>query len=164
MAWLDAVDFIDDWIGDDPPTDEGLVAKWIGKAERLLRREFPTLKQRLEAADADPDLQGTVEDVLSAMVARVFRNPEGIRQRQETDGSFTGSITFSGDSPGTLFLTDGERDALREPGSVGSGQAFSISMNGSGYSQHLLWCDRTWVDGRCSCGASIAGRPIYELG
>lgn len=163
MAWTSEDDVIDSWIGNDVPTDMGLVARWIGRAERLLRREFPNLQARVNAG-GEPELEETIRDVVTAMVTRVFRNPEGIRQMQETDGSFTGSITFSGDQPGALALLDSERDALRDPGAASSGQAFSIHMNSGDSANHVPWCDRTWDASRCSCGVVVAGRPIYETG
>ncbi|WP_461004567.1 hypothetical protein [Trueperella pyogenes] len=163
MAWTSAEDVIEAWIGENVPTNLPLLTRWIAKAERLLRREFPTLPARLESGK-EPDLKETVCDVVIAMVTRVFRNPEGIRQMQETDGSFTGSVTFSGDQPGGLVLLDSERDALRDPGSPKAGQAFSISMGGYRYAAHLPWCDATWDPATCSCGVRVAGKPIYELG
>ena len=161
MVWTAVDELIDSWIGDNLPTDHALVGRWIARAERMLRREFPTLQQRVDNGD-EPDLLETVKDVVTAMVTRVFRNPEGVRQMQETDGSFTGSITFSGDQPGGLALLDSERDALRDPGTGKAGQAFSIGMGGNYGVPHLPWCDYTWNPDRCSCGVSIAGYPIYE--
>lgn len=46
---------------------------------------------------------------------------------------------------------------------VGGGQAFSIDM-GYETSTHWPWCDRGVGASTCSCGASIAGFPIYEGG
>lgn len=163
MAWTSADDVLADWIGHDVPDNDETLRRWIERAERLLRREFPDLTFRVESDD-EPDLMDTIRDVVSAMVTRVFRNPEGIRQRQETDGSFTGSITFGGDQPGMLTLLDAERDALRAPGEAKSGKAFSIQVSGGRYEQHLPWCDVMFSTKSCSCGASIADRPIYEGG
>ena len=163
--WLTAEDLIADWIGDDKPYGmEDTINRWIGRAERMLRREFPTLPQRLQAPGVEPDLADTVKDVLSAMVTRVIRNPEGIRQRQETDGGFTGSITFSGDTPGELYLTDSERDSLREPDKPRIGQAFNVALAPAGCGIHVPWCDLLLGGNTCSCGAVVAGYPIYERG
>lgn len=163
MAWATSDDVIDDWIGNDVPTNTLAIDRWIARAERLLRREFPDLQARIEA-ETEPDLLDTVKDVVSAMVTRVFRNPEGIRQRQETDGAFTGSITFGGDQPGALVLLESERDSLKPPGSGKTGQAFSIGVNSGSCVRHIAWCTVKMGGENCSCGATIAGRPIYEGG
>jgi hypothetical protein len=91
---------------------------WVDKAERLLRAKVPSLQARVDADPVtEPDLLGNVKDVVTAMVQRVFRNPEGIRQRQETTGPFTGSVTFGGDQPGSLWVTDAELSMISPSGS-----------------------------------------------
>ena len=165
MSWTTPDDVIASWIGDDVPTDADLIQRWIDRAERLLRREFPDLQDRIDSGD-EPDLEATVIDVVAAMVTRVFRNPAGHRSvsGQETTGQFSGSntITFGGDNPGALGLLDEERDALRPPDAPRGGQAFSIGVAPAGATDHLPWCS-LWFTGKwCSCGTDIAGRPIYE--
>ena len=165
MTWATPDDVIASWIGDDVPTDTGLIQRWVDRAERLLRREFPDLQDRIDSGD-EPDLEATVVDVVAAMVTRVFRNPAGHRSvsGQETTGQFSGSntITFGGDNPGALGLLDEERDALRPPDAPRGGQAFSIGVAPAGATDHLPWCS-LWFTGKwCSCGADIAGFPIFE--
>ncbi|WP_406714724.1 Gp19/Gp15/Gp42 family protein [Trueperella pyogenes] len=160
--WATADDVIADWIGEDVPTNKALVSRWVARAERYLRREIPSLQARIEEG-AEPDLRETVVDVISAMVARVFRNPEGIRQRQETDGSFTGSITFAGDTPGELFLTDRERDSLLAPQDrKGAQAAFTFGPDNYAGGGHRPWCSLMFGAKYCSCGVDIAGQPIFE--
>ncbi|MDY5132244.1 Gp19/Gp15/Gp42 family protein [Actinotignum urinale] len=163
-VWLTAEELLQDWLGEGAPVgQEETIQRWIGRGERLLRREFPTLSTRLTSGQ-EPDLAETVKDVLSAMVTRVLRNPEGQRTFNKTAGPYSESVTYGGDTPGSLFLTDAERASLREPGK-GQGKAYSISLqNTSPTGGHLLWCSNQLVGGRCSCGADIAGRPIYEGG
>lgn len=133
MAWTDVDDVSGGWIGDDIPEDDGLVQKWIDRAERLIRREFPDLQARIDAA-AEPDLEDTVVDVVAAMVTRVFRNPSGHRSisGQETTGQFSGSntITFGGNNPGALELLDAERAALGGPDAHRGRRAFSVLPGG----------------------------------
>ena len=43
------------------------------------------------------------------------------------------------------------------------GGAFTLDMVGTG-TYHLDWCAATLGASYCSCGADIAGTPIYELG
>lgn len=44
-----------------------------------------------------------------------------------------------------------------------TGGAFAVDMLGTSTS-HLAWCSLTMGAAYCSCGADIAGYPIYELG
>lgn len=127
MAWTTAAEVIDAWIGDDAPDDTAKVDNWIGKAERLLRSKVPSLQARLAVEPAtEPDLLGNVKDVVTEMVQEVFRNPEGVRQRQEGTGPFTGSVTYGGDKPGSLRVTAEQLERLAAPG--GSRGAFTIDM------------------------------------
>lgn len=127
VNWTDAAEVVAAWIGDDAPTDSAKVDLWIGRAERLLRSRVPGLALRV-AADpvVEPDLVDNVKDVVTSMVQRVFRNPEGVRTRQETTGPFSGSVTLGGDQPGELWITDDELSRLVLTGQ-GRG-AFSIDM------------------------------------
>lgn len=163
-SWTAPADVVGSWIGDDPPDDVDLVQRWIDRAERMVRREVPSVPDRL--AEDEPDLLDTVRDVVAAMVTRVFRNPSGHRSvtGQETTGQFSGTntITFGGDNPGALELLDDERDALKPPSSRRTGQAYSIGMGGVHYSRHLPWCSLYFTGEWCSCGVDIAGRPIFE--
>lgn len=56
-----------------------------------------------------------------------------------------------------------ELQAICSPGPVGR-QAFSIDTAPSLGSAHLPWCNVAFGAPYCSCGADIAGEPIYELG
>ncbi|MHA7210795.1 hypothetical protein [Arthrobacter sp. MDT1-65] len=139
MAWTSAADVISAWVGSDVPDDPAKVDVWIGKAERMLRSKVPGLAVRVAVEPVvEPDLLGNVQDVVTAMVQRVFRNPEGVRQRQEGTGPFTGSVTYGGDQPGTLSVTADELALLAAPGS--SRGAFSIDMfpSTSPFSPHYV--------------------------
>jgi hypothetical protein len=126
MSWTDPDDVTDSWIpADDAPTDTALIQSWIDRAERYLRSKIPTLSARID--DAEEDLLEKTIDVVSAMVQRLFRNPDGTRQRQETTGPFTESMTFGGDQPGSLWLTDDELQLLAGV-STGRHTAFSIDL------------------------------------
>ena len=131
--WATSDDVIDSWIGDDAPDDPLLVEKWIARAERMIRREFPSVGARI-VSGLEPDLADTVNDVVVAVVTRVFRNPSGHRSvsGQETTGQFSGSntITFGGDNPGALELLDSERAALALPGEKRGRRAYSFVPGG----------------------------------
>jgi len=61
---------------------------------------------------------------------------------------------------GDFYLTKQEKQAL----GAGKQQAFGVQIAGTGSSQHLPWCDIYFGGATCSCGADIAGEPIYEAG
>lgn len=127
MAWTTASEVIAAWIGPDAPSDAALVGRWVDKAERLLRSKVPDLLARLDAGTAtEPDLLGNVQDVVTEMVHEVFRNPEGVRQRQEGSGPFTGSVTYGGDKPGALRVTEDQVRLLSAAGT--SKGAYTVDM------------------------------------
>lgn len=115
MVWTTAEEVVAAWIGPDAPTDLDAVTLWIEKAERELRFRVHDLQVRLDLVDpelVEPDLADTVGDVVTAMVHRVFRNPEGIRQVGVTTGPFSEQKTYGGDQPGTLYVTSDELERL----------------------------------------------------
>jgi len=117
------------WIGEGEPTDATKLKIWIDRAEREVRFRVPDINARIAAeaseVPARTDLLETAKDVVVAMVTRVFRNPEGIRQTNVTTGPFTNSKTYGGDTPGGLGLTDDELAKLQGQRSRG---AFTIDM------------------------------------
>lgn len=130
MAWTTANDVIGSWIGDGAPTDTVLVGTWIGRVERMIRRSVPDLQARLddEAAlvPASTELLDVTRDIVVAVVQRIFRNPEGVRTRQESTGPLAGSVTYGGSEPGGISLTGDELASLR--GSSGGQRAFTVDM------------------------------------
>ncbi len=44
----------------------------------------------------------------------------------------------------------------------GKGAAFTIDMAPAALATHVAWCDLYMGGASCSCGASIAGYPIFE--
>lgn len=128
MPWTTAKDVKDSWIGEGAPTDDAKILSWIGKAERELKFRVPDVEARIAAEGAlvppKTDLLETAKDVTVAMVTRVFRNPEGIRQTNITTGPYTSSKTYGGDVPGGLGLTDDELEKLRGK----RGGAFTIDL------------------------------------
>lgn len=127
-SWATPDDVTGSWIGEGAPTNNALIQKWIDRAEREIRFRVPDLQARVEAeanlTPAKTDLMETVIDVAVAMVTRVFRNPEGIRQANVTTGPFTESRTYGGDVPGGLGITADELAKLQGA----RGGAFTVSM------------------------------------
>lgn len=117
MAWTTPDDVTDAWIGEGAPTDVDQIQKWIDRAEREIKYRVPDIQARIDAEEAETpprdDLLETAKDVVAAMVTRVFRNPEGIRQTNVTTGPYTASKTYGGNTPGGLGLTDDELAKLQ---------------------------------------------------
>lgn len=146
MAWTAASDVTGSWIGPGAPDDAVLIGSWIDKAERLLRSKVAGLSLRVDADPVvEPDLLGNVKDVVVSMVQRVFRNPEGVRQRQEGTGPFTGSVTFGGDQPGALWVTDAELAMISLSGSNRGAFTIDTIPVTSPYSPFFVPVDDGWV-------------------
>lgn len=129
MSWTDPSDVEEAWIGEGYPDDQHSVQVWIDKAERHIRSMVKDIQARIDAeaeeVPARTDLRKDAVDVTVAMVTRVFRNPEGVRQSNETTGPFTSSVTYGGDVPGGLTLADDELAKLKGANTRG---AFTINM------------------------------------
>lgn len=123
--WTDLDDVRNDALGVDDGFSDQQVTRLIERAERLVVREFPTVEKRVTDGELSAD---TVADIVSAMVIRVLRNPDGIRTIQDSTGPFSGSTTFAGDNPGQLYLSDEDRRALN-PGGASGRRAFSVMPN-----------------------------------
>lgn len=122
--WTELQDVRDDALGTDDDFTDQQITRLIERAERLVVRTFPTAEQRITDGDIAVE---TVSDIVSAMVVRVLRNPEGIRTIQDSTGPYSGSTTFAGDNPGQLHLTDEDKRALN-PSAAGR-RAFSVMPN-----------------------------------
>ncbi len=127
-SWTAPSDVTEAWIGENAPTDDQQIQVWIEKAEREVKYRVPGIQARIdaEAAEVPPrtDLLEAAKDVVVAMVTRVFRNPEGIRQTNVTTGPYTASKTYGGNTPGGMSLTDDELAKLQGA----RGGAFSIDL------------------------------------
>lgn len=139
MAWTTASEVLAAWIGPGAPTSTALVDTWIAKAERLLRSTIPGLAGRIAATPVtEPDLLGNTRDVVTEMVHEVFRNPEGVRQRQETAGSLTGSVTYGGDRPGVLRVTEEQVRRLAVAGAAKGAHTVDLIPSTSPYSPNYV--------------------------
>jgi hypothetical protein len=127
-VWATAQDVKDRWIGGEPPAEDQQIVTLIGDAEDIILGEFPTIGEQIDAGEVPG---GRVQRVVARMVIRVLRNPEGLRQVQETTGPFTGSQTYGGDHPGELYLTDDDRRDLA--GGKARGKAYTLSTVPAGW-------------------------------
>lgn len=156
MAWTVVADVTSRWVGADAPAAATIQA-FITDAETLVASEYSTLDARIADED-DPVTTERVVMVVARMVIRALRNPDNVRSTQT--GPF--GTTFAGDNPGGLYLSDDDRKLLGDPGGTESG-AYSIDMLGDALSIHSEACSLRFGATYCSCGADIAGYPLFGV-
>lgn len=106
------------WLAGDPPATDAQLTVLIGDAEDIILGEYPMIE-----ASGIP--VNRIVRVVSRMINRVLRNPDGVRTVSEGTGPFQGSTTYGGDNPGELYLTDDDRRDLG--GRRSGGRAFTVS-------------------------------------
>lgn len=130
-------------------------AMWIADAEMLIET------RRLEVDETlvlDPQKLDYV--VREAVVAHA-RKPDQSSQVATTVDDTTVSRSYR-DARGRVFIED-EWWTLLGLSPRASG-AFSFRPSGAWSSIHAPWCALAFGALYCSCGADIAGYPIYEQG
>jgi hypothetical protein len=100
--------------------------------------------------------------IVCAVVRRAMPDADGMdgmESIQQSGGPF--SVTMKPVNPaGDFYLTKQEKVAL----GAGAQKAFGVQVAGFAVSSHLPWCNLNFGATYCSCGADIAGEPIYEAG
>jgi hypothetical protein len=139
-VWTNYADVTDRWVGGSVPADEATITTLISDAEDTILREFPDIEDRIDAGTLPVS---RVVKVAARMVIRHLRNPTGQRSTSQGAGPFQQSITYGGDEPGAMYLTDADRYELAGPSSQ-SGKAASLDMTPSSYSyvvdpDEFLW-------------------------
>lgn len=122
--WTSFEDIQDRWVGGTIPADSTQVTTLIADAEDTVAQEFPDIQDRIDVNEVPVE---RVIKVVSRMVIRHLRNPNGHRTTSQGAGPFQQSITFGGDEPGALYLTDADRHELAGRSSL-RGKAFSVDM------------------------------------
>jgi hypothetical protein len=127
---------------------------WISDALMLIE------SRRVEVDHTEPIDEAKLDYVVrQAVVAHVRKPDDATQVTVSVDDASTSKTYQSG--KGRVAILD-EWWALL--GLVGSSSgAFSVDMLG-GSTIHLPWCGLMFGASYCSCGADIAGRPIYEGG
>lgn len=129
MPWTTYQDIQNRWIGDPFNATQSQVETLIADSEDTISREFPTIQARIDD-ESLPQIR--VIKVTFNMVARVLRNPNGLRSVNKGGGPFQESVTYGGDEPGALYLTEQDKRELAI-GIQGQGDAFGIDMTPIGY-------------------------------
>lgn len=109
------------------------------------------------AADAS---EATRRRIVCAVVRRAMPVEDaGIESIQHSAGPFAETVKPTNPN-GDFYLTKQEQKALGS----GAQRAFGVSIAGASCSPHVPWCNLNFGATYCSCGADIAGEPIYERG
>lgn len=102
--------------------------------------------------------ESTRRRIVCAVVRRAIPSQdgmEGLESFQESAGPF--SHTFKPVNPsGDFYLTKAEKSALGGPQ-----KAFGVQIAGLSSVVHSDWCSLNFGATYCSCGADIAGYPIF---
>lgn len=103
--------------------------------------------------------EATRRRIVCAVVRRAMPatgGMDGIESFQESAGPFSQSFKPVNPS-GDFYLTKAEKQAL----GGGVQKAFGVQIAGSTADIHAPWCSLNFGATYCSCGADIAGTPIF---
>lgn len=123
------------------------------------------------AVRSAPCLRGTTDDDVLAAAKAILRgailrwNESGTgaySQEQMTAGSFSMNHSMDTRQARRGMFWPSEIESLQELCRAGSTGAFAVDTAPGGGSVHVPWCNLLLGANWCSCGADIAGEPIYE--
>lgn len=132
--WATSDDVLDRWVGSGKPTDTDLVSTLIADAEQVILSEYPAIQGRIDSG-ALPLARVTF--VVTSMVSRVLRNPEGLTYWQQQTGPFGQARNFGTDSTG-IYLTDNEIKLLAP---VRRGKAFEVDLGHTATTSDIVWLE-----------------------
>lgn len=98
---------VEDYHGPIADADVARVERLIAQAEAQVAQRVPDLTDRITAGRTSVVL---VTQVIAEMVVAVLRNPDGVRQRSETVGPYTRSMTLG--SSQTAGVVDADLGVL----------------------------------------------------
>ena len=131
-------------------TEQAQWEMWIADALLLIEARLG------DPAELD---QAKLDYVVREAVVAHIRHPDDATQVSVSIDDATSSRTYRSGKGRVSILA--EWWDLLSPAEDGG--AFTLDMVGTA-SYHLDWCAASLGADWCSCGASIAGTPIYELG
>ncbi|OFL77600.1 hypothetical protein [Corynebacterium sp. HMSC077B05] len=140
MAYATPQDVKDRWVGTDTLPGDNVLEAWLDDAETLIFAEIPGI---IDKVTADPDGTWTrrLIYVEAQLVSQVMRNPDGVRQRAQTAGTFTDSVTYGTETIAqAMSLTPAHRSILTGGGNKHVGIDMTPDLP-----QHPL--DYAWVNG-----------------
>lgn len=135
MAWATFDDVVARWVGSGAPTDQDLVTALISDAEQVILAEYPKIQDRVTSG-ALPEARLTF--VVTSMVSRVLRNPEGLTYWQQQTGPFGQARNYGTDFAG-IYLTENELKLLAP---ITRGKAFEVDTAWTaGTSDDVVWLE-----------------------
>ena len=107
----------------------------------------------------------SVDDIDEAKLDYVVREAVTAHVRRPDDAT-TVQVSVDDASTSKTYKSGAGRVTIRDDwwgllGLVSASGAFTLDRAPSGRGGHRPWCDVTW-GASCSCGASLAGRPLWE--
>lgn len=143
-----------------------LVETMVAGANAKASRVAPCLVAAVAAADPTDEQQAQVAEAKLILIGAVKRWVEAGAGSfaQQTAGPF--SVSTDTRQRAGFNLWPSEIQGLQDicsSGSVGR-TAFSIDTVPADDATHADWCSVNFGAAYCSCGADIAGFPIYEQG
>lgn len=132
MAWTIAANIRGRWVGPGEfpsAATDPVLGTLIEDVEDSILSEFPDMQQRIDDHETPPDPanpaaipKARVVKVVCRIILRHLHNPEAMRSKTQGAGPFSTANTYGGNEPGTLYLTDEDREELAGTGSAGGGQ------------------------------------------
>lgn len=140
MSWATYTDITSRWVGDGFPTDEQLVAALISDAEQVILASYPAIQTRIDSGALPLE---RVVLVVSQIVSRVLRNPDGLTTWQQNTGPF-GQLRNFADGKSGIHITDQE---LRLLAPTRGGKAFEVDLGHTATGEYATdYDDVMWHD------------------
>lgn len=137
---------------DFPPGGDDFATVMLEDASQFILDTVPS---------ADGASPNTRRRIVCAVVRRSMEaaaaDTAGFSNVQQGAGPFQYSGTVANPS-GDFYLTKQEKKALGD----GAQKAFGVQIADMATLTHRPWCSLAFGALYCSCGANIAGEPIYE--
>lgn len=153
--------------------DEAKATEMIADAEAMAILAAPCLPDLLTAPEGETDADAARRQAKLAALKAILRgailrwNEAGtgaLSARQDTFGPFGQSETLDTRQTRRVMFWPSEIEQLQKLCASGEqGKAFSVDTVPGAW-LHSPWCSLMFGATFCSCGADIAGRPIFEGG
>lgn len=136
LTWTTTADVTTRWVGPEAiPADDAMIATLLEDAEDTILGEDPAIQTRIDLLELPIQ---RVRKVAARLVIRHLRNPAGQRSVMDTGGPYARNVVFGGDEPGSLYLTEQDRDEL---GLRASSGAFTVDTMPPGSTLEVITAD-----------------------